>query len=149
MKLKTSLFSRRKFLNGLLAGGIGSLAATLLYPLLKSVIPPYREPDEVRLPLADYQGLAAGEVKGFAWDIKPGFLKKRADGNFVAFVGVCTHLDCNVSYMADKKKFFCACHEGWYDEQGGNISGPPPAPLRRLTVALEGETIIVKKEAPA
>jgi len=149
MKLKTSLFSRRQFLNGLLAGGLGSLAASLLYPLLKSVLPPYREPDEVRLPLADYMSLAPGEVKGFAWDIKPGFLKKKADGRLAAFVGVCTHLDCNVAYLPQQRKFFCACHEGWYDEEGRNISGPPPAPLRRLTVVLEGETIIVKKEAPA
>jgi Rieske Fe-S protein len=136
MKLKASLFSRRQFLNGLLAGGLGSLAASLLYPLLKSAIPPYREP-------------APGQVKGFAWDIKPGFLKKKADGSLVAFVGVCTHLDCNVSYLAEQRKFFCACHEGWYDEEGRNIAGPPPAPLRRLTVVLEGEEIVIKKEAPA
>ncbi len=149
MKLKTSLFSRRQFLNGLLAGGLGSLAAALLYPLLKSALPPYREPDEVRLPLADYMSLAPGEAKGFAWDIKPGFLKKKADGRLAAFVGVCTHLDCNVAYLSKQRKFFCACHEGWYDEEGRNIGGPPPAPLRRLTVVLEGETIIIKKEAPA
>jgi len=149
MKLKASLFSRRRFLNGLLAGGLGSLAASLLYPLLKSAIPPYREPDEVRLPLADYKDLAPGQVKGFAWDIKPGFLKKKADGTLVAFVGVCTHLDCNVSYRSEQRKFFCACHEGWYDEEGRNIAGPPPAPLRRLTVAMEAEAIVIKKEAPA
>ncbi|MBN2198986.1 MAG: Rieske 2Fe-2S domain-containing protein [Candidatus Aminicenantes bacterium] len=149
MKLKTTLFSRRKFLNGLLAGGLGSFFASLLFPLLRSVIPPYKEPDEVRLPGADYDDMAAGEVRSFAWDIKPGFLKKNADGSHTAFVGVCTHLDCNVSYLPDRKKFFCACHDGWYDDEGRNIAGPPPAPLRRLSVSVEGAEIVIKKEPPA
>ncbi len=149
MKLKASLFSRRKFLNGLLAGGLGSLFASLLFPLLRSVIPPTKEPDEVRLPGADFDGMAPGEVRGFSWDIKPGFLKKKADGGWTAFVGVCTHLDCNVSYLAAEKKFFCACHDGWYDEEGRNIAGPPPSPLRRLSVSVEGAEIVIKKEPPA
>ncbi len=149
MKLKTSLFSRRKFLNGLLAGGLGSLAASVLFPLLRSVIPPYKEPDEVRLPGADYDGMEPGEVRSFAWDIKPAFLKKNGDGSLTAFVGVCTHLDCNVTYLAAEKKFFCACHDGWYDDEGRNVAGPPPAPLRRLTVAVEGTEIVVRKESPA
>jgi Rieske Fe-S protein len=54
-----------------------------------------------------------------------------------------------VSYRSEQRKFFCACHEGWYDEEGRNIAGPPPAPLRRLTVAMEAEAIVIKKEAPA
>ena len=149
MKLKTTLFSRRKFLNGLLAGGLGSLFASLLFPILRSVIPPYKEPDEVRLPGADFDGMEPGEIRSFAWDIKPGYLKRNADGAFTAFVGVCTHLDCNVSYLPDRKRFFCACHDGWYDEEGRNIAGPPPAPLRRLSVSVEGAEIVVRKEPPA
>ncbi|MBM3297135.1 MAG: ubiquinol-cytochrome c reductase iron-sulfur subunit [Candidatus Aminicenantes bacterium] len=149
MKLKTSLYSRRKFLNGLLAGGLGSLVASLLYPLLRSVIPPYKEPDEVRLPGADFNGLEPGDVRPFAWDIKPGFIKKNSDGTFTAFVGVCTHLDCNVSYVPAEKKFFCACHDGWYDADGRNIAGPPPTPLRRLTVVAEGAELVIRKETPA
>jgi Rieske Fe-S protein len=149
MKLKTTLFTRRKFLNGLLAGGLGSFLASLLFPLLRSVIPPYKEPDEVRLPGADFEGLAEGEVRGFAWDIKPGFLRKDAGGGWTAFVGVCTHLDCNVSFLAAEKKYFCACHDGWYDAEGRNIAGPPPAPLRRLSVSVEGAEIVVRKEPPS
>ncbi len=149
MKFTHSLFSRRRFLNGLLGGWIAALAASLAYPIIKFVFPPYQEPEKVILPLADYQGLAPGAVKNFAWGVKPGFLKKRADGTVLALVGVCTHLDCNVTFLTDQRKFFCACHTGWYDENGINIAGPPPRPLRRLTVVVEGQNLIVKREGVA
>jgi Rieske Fe-S protein len=93
--------------------------------------------------------MGPGDVKPFAWGSKPGILKKNEDGALWAFVGVCTHLDCNVAYKADQKKFFCACHDGWYDEFGKNIAGPPSTPLRRLSLVIEGQDLIIKKEAPA
>lgn len=148
MKLKYSLFSRRQFLNGLLGGWVAALMGSLVYPVIAFIFPPYREPDEVILPFADFKGMAPGEVRTFAWGSKPGLLKKNEDGTLWAFVGVCTHLDCNVTYLPDQKKFFCACHEGWYDEYGKNIGGPPSTPLRRLSLVIEGQDLIIKKEAP-
>jgi Rieske Fe-S protein len=149
MKLKHSLFTRRKFLNGLLGGWLGALGASLLYPILRFVFPPTFEPDQVILPLAGYGTMEPGSVRNFAWGSKPGFLRKTAKGDFLALVGVCTHLDCNVTYLPDQKKFYCACHDGWYDENGINIGGPPPKPLRRLVVVVEAEELIVKREGTA
>jgi len=149
MKLKQSLFSRRQFLNGLLGGWLAALAGSFLYPVIKFLFPPTPEPDQVILPLADYEGIEPGTVKMFPWGSKPGILKKTANGEMIAFVGVCTHLDCNISYLPEQKKFFCACHDGWYDENGINIGGPPPKPLRRLVVAEEGENLIIKREETA
>jgi len=87
-------------------------------------------------------------VKSFAWGSKLGLVKKNDDNTYFVFVGVCTHLDCNVSYRDEQRKFFCACHDGWYDENGINIGGPPPTPLRRLTLVIAGEELIIKKESP-
>jgi Rieske Fe-S protein len=139
MKLPYSIFPRRVFLNGLIGGGLAALGAAFIGPLLKFVIPPTREPDQVSLPLADFADMAAGTVRNFAWGNKPGFLKRTGAGDYVAFVGVCTHLDCNVTFLPGEK--------GWYDEDGINIAGPPPAPLRRLAVGAEGDQLIVKKAA--
>jgi Rieske Fe-S protein len=50
-----------------------------------------------------------------------------------------------VSFLPEQNKFFCACHEGWYDGDGRNIAGPPPKPLRRLETAVEGESLVVRK----
>jgi len=146
MKLKHSLFTRRQFLNGLLGGWLGVLLASFLHPVLKFVFPPTREPDQVILLFADFRDMGLNSVKNFLWGTKPGILKKKDDGSYLAFVGVCTHLDCNVSYLEDQRKFFCACHDGWYDENGLNIGGPPPQPLRRLIVSIDGEDLIIKRE---
>ncbi|MFQ6037224.1 MAG: ubiquinol-cytochrome c reductase iron-sulfur subunit [Candidatus Aminicenantales bacterium] len=148
MKLKDSLFSRRQFLNGLIGSWMGALVASLVYPVVKFVFPPYREPDEVLLPLSDFEDMAPNSVRPFAWGTKLGLLRREDSGKFIAFVGVCTHLDCNVTYLPDQRKFFCACHEGWYDENGINIGGPPPRPLRRLTLEVEEENLKVRKEPP-
>lgn len=146
MKLKHSLFTRRQFLNGLLGGWLGAFFASLVYPVVNFIFPPYKEPDEVILPWSDYMDIPANSIKLFSWGSKPGLLKKNDDGTLLAFVGVCTHLDCNVSYMADQRKFFCACHDGWYDEFGTNIGGPPPSPLRQLYISVVGEELIIKRE---
>ncbi len=146
MKLRHSLFTRRQFLNGLLGGWLGALAASLLYPVLKFVFPPVREPDQVILPFSDFGDMELNTVKNFPWGSKPGLLKKNDDGSYTAFVAVCTHLDCNVTYLSDQRKFFCACHDGWYDENGTHIGGPPPRPLRQLNLSIEGEDLIIKKE---
>ena len=148
MKLKHSLFSRRQFLNGILGGWAGAFLASFLYPVVKFIFPPYREPDEVILPFADFEKMPTNSVKNFSWGSKMGLVKKNDDGSYWAFVGVCTHLDCNVTYLPGQRKFFCACHDGWYDERGLNIGGPPPHPLRRLTLVIEGDDLIIRKESP-
>lgn len=145
MKIKHSLFTRRNFLNGLLGGWAAGLAAAFITPIIRFVFPPYREPDEVILPFSDYRDMPLNSVKIFPWGSKPGALKKNDDGSYLAFVAVCTHLDCNVSYLPDQKKFFCACHDGWYDENGQNIAGPPPTPLRRLDISIEEEILFIRK----
>ena len=146
MKLKYSLFTRRQFLNGLLGGWLTAWAGSLLYPILKFVFPPYQEPDKVTLPLADFRDMPVNSVREFSWGSKPGLLKKQDDGSFLAFIGVCTHFSCNVTYLPQQRKFFCACHDGWYDENGINIGGPPPRPLRRLMVTIEEDKLVVRKE---
>jgi len=149
MKFRYSCISRRSFLSWLGGGWFAAFITSLVYPLFKVVIPPYREPDEVSLPLTELSDLQSNSVKYFAWGIKPGIIKKNDDGSLVAFLGVCTHLDCNVQYLPEKRKFFCACHEGWYDENGINISGPPPRPLRRLFIYPEGDQLLIRREEKA
>jgi Rieske Fe-S protein len=56
-----------------------------------------------------------------------------------------------VAYRAEEGDLFCACHEGVYDLNGRNVSGPPPRPLEQYKVTLRGdpgqEEILVSREA--
>jgi len=148
MKLKSSFVDRRRFLNWLGSGCIAAFLGSLLQPVFRFVVPPRRPPTRVVLPFADYKDMPADSARRFPWGSQPGILRRDGGGEFKAFVGVCTHLDCNVAYLPEKRKFFCACHEGWYDEEGNNQAGPPPRPLERLDVAVEGESLVVKKRTP-
>ncbi|MHB8865730.1 MAG: QcrA and Rieske domain-containing protein [Pirellulaceae bacterium] len=62
----------------------------------------------------------------------------RAD-EIKAFNAVCTHVDCTVKYRPQEGDIYCSCHEGVYDLNGHNVSGPPPRPLASYKVTLRGE----------
>ena len=70
---------------------------------------------------------------------KPCLLILTPDKEVRAFNGICTHVDCTVEFQGEKGVIFCACHNGAYDLNGKNISGPPPRPLEAYKVTLRGE----------
>ncbi|MEI6125075.1 MAG: Rieske 2Fe-2S domain-containing protein, partial [Pseudomonadota bacterium] len=55
----------------------------------------------------------------------------------------CTHLDCNVQYVPDTKQFFCACHNGYFDDKGVNVAGPPPRPLPAFDMNKDGDVLVL------
>jgi Rieske Fe-S protein len=46
-----------------------------------------------------------------------------------------------VAWRADLRRFHCPCHEGWFDEQGKVLAGPPPRPLPRVEISREGDEL--------
>jgi Rieske Fe-S protein len=147
MKLKFSLVTRRTFLNTLFGGALLTFVSGILYPLGKFAFPTVgKEPDFVVLNKKDFAGIPANSVKVFAWGGTVGMFLKKEDGSLVALKGVCTHMECNVDYKPAEKKFFCACHEGWFDDAGKNIAGPPPKPLQFFNVVEHGEKLVVGRK---
>lgn len=63
---------------------------------------------------------------------------------FTAMSNICTHLGCRVRWTADKKEFFCPCHNGVYDKDGTVVSGPPPKPLNRYEVKVENGQLSIR-----
>jgi Rieske Fe-S protein len=43
------------------------------------------------------------------------------------------------------QQIWCACHNGLYDINGQNISGPPPRPLDEFVVKIINNEITVSK----
>jgi len=72
------------------------------------------------------------------------FLVRTGDSGVMAIDSTCTHLGCGVRWDADEQLIKCPCHGGVYDRVGTVKSGPPPAPLARLTTKVEGDQILVQ-----
>lgn len=70
------------------------------------------------------------------------FIASSSEGPMV-FSAVCSHLGCLVNYQKEKREFVCPCHGGRYDLSGKNIAGPPPAPLTRFPVTVQGGMLMV------
>jgi Rieske Fe-S protein len=60
-------------------------------------------------------------------------------------LATCTHLACTVQYREDIGHIWCACHNGHFDLNGLNISGPPPRPLDQFVVNETADQIVVSK----
>ncbi len=145
---------RRNWLFASLSSGIAATAAMVLYPVVRflwprattvsgaaEVVAPFRvnqlpnapgnpfnfggKPCLVVLTVEGQKRLARGEP------LQPGDVK--------AFNAICTHVDCTVQYRPEKGDIFCNCHNGLYDLNGRNVSGPPPRPLEAYQVTLRGE----------
>ncbi|MCS7281299.1 MAG: ubiquinol-cytochrome c reductase iron-sulfur subunit [Desulfobacterota bacterium] len=147
MRLEQSIITRRTFLNTLFSGWFVAFCLGSLYPLLKFIYPSLgREPDFVVLNAKDFLNIPNNSTKPFPWGAKLGLIFKKSDGTLYALKGVCTHMDCNITYKPELKKFYCACHKGWFDEDGKNIEGPPPKPLEFFDITIEDEKLIVAKK---
>lgn len=55
----------------------------------------------------------------------------------------CTHLGCNVRWQETETRFVCPCHGGLFSREGQVVSGPPPAPLRRLESKIQNGMLMV------
>jgi len=136
--------TRRGFLNGFLGTTLASLAAAVLYPVLRFLAPP-------RIPETPTNQVLAGTVselsrsksKIFPFGSEAAILIEIEPGDYRAFSAVCTHLSCTVQYDEPGERFICACHNGAFDLNGRNVSGPPPAPLTPFEVKVTGDDIFV------
>jgi Rieske Fe-S protein len=125
------------------------LAAAVVYPVVRYLIPPAvteSEVSSVTLPFTTAE-MAPNSGRIFKFGNQPGIIIRTPGGEFRAFSARCTHLDCTVQYRDDLAEIWCACHNGHYDLTGRNIAGPPPNPLSAYDVRLRGQQIVVAKRA--
>lgn len=146
MRLKESLISRRNLMTGLIGGALASIAGYVLHPLTRFLFHSRKMPlpKAVTLPLSSVRDMAPNSAAYFQYGRLPGILLKTQEGELRAFSAKCTHLDCTIQYHPDEKKFFCACHDGYFDDTGMNIAGPPPRPLDNFSMQESGDTLVLE-----
>ena len=144
--------SRRGFINWFLGSTVGAFLLSVLYPLSRYLVPPeVGESTAGTVTLSDVKPDSVKSNTGqiFKFGSRPGILIRTPAGDLRAFSAVCTHLNCTVQYRPDLTQIWCACHNGHYDLNGKNVSGPPPRPLDPFAVNVRGDQIVVSKSAPA
>jgi cytochrome b6-f complex iron-sulfur subunit len=137
---------KRDFLKWVLSGGIVAFVASVLYPVLEYLKPPTQgevEVSSVKVGKLNDIPKDSGQIVKFG--SKPVILLRTAAGDLKAYSATCTHLDCTVQYRKDFGVIWCACHNGKYDLNGHNISGPPPRPLNEYRVVVQGDEVFVSK----
>ena len=141
---------RRRFVNIILGTGLLASAASFLYPILRYLVPP-KLPDlgGDAVVAARVSELKPNTAKTFRFGTRPGLLIQTASGQYRALSATCTHLGCTVQYRSDLREIWCACHNGMYDLNGRNISGPPPRPLEVFEVQVRGDQIFVRRKQEA
>jgi Rieske Fe-S protein len=138
--------SRRDFLNFILTAGFMGWLGAVLYPLYSYLIPPESPDVDVKnLVIGKASEMENNSSRMFKIGNKPGILIKTKEGELKALGATCTHLDCTVQYSKDENLIWCACHNGKYDLNGKNISGPPPKPLTQYNVVVQNDEIFVQK----
>lgn len=141
---------RRRLVEILMGGGMFASLAVFVYPVLRYLIPP-SVPDlgGDEIVAAKLGDLKPNGSKIFRFGTRPALLLMTAEGEYRALSAVCTHLSCTVQYRNDLHEIWCACHNGLYDLNGRNISGPPPRPLDAFQVHVRGDEIVVSRKREA
>ena len=142
--------ARRRFMQFLLGGGLLASAIAFLYPVLRYLVPPAATDlggDSVVAAKVGELKINSGKI--FRFGSRPGLLVRTAEGEYRALSAVCTHLNCTVQYRSDVREVWCACHNGFYDLNGRNVSGPPPRPLDSFDVHINGDDVVVSRRRGA
>ena len=154
------VLNRRAFLNRLsliLSGLIGlvlsvPILAYLLTPLIRrepgvwqdvGTVDQFQIGQTVQVAIQDPSPLEwAGQTA-----LTAVWLRRVALTDFTAFAVNCTHLACPVNWQAKAEIFLCPCHGGVFYGDGRVAAGPPPRPLPRYAVRVQGNSVQVLTRA--
>ncbi|RXT13930.1 ubiquinol-cytochrome c reductase iron-sulfur subunit [Ammoniphilus sp. CFH 90114] len=156
--------SRRTFLNYMLMGTGGFLAAGMITPMARFALDPALKADAAggdMVPVTTVDKLT-NEPQRFDFKVKvtDGWYKTEiplsawvyTEGdNIIALSPICKHLGCTVQWNTEashENHFFCPCHFGFYQKNGKNVPNTPPlAPLDKYAYEVkEGKLYLGKPE---
>jgi cytochrome b6-f complex iron-sulfur subunit len=133
---------RRNFLK-IMFGLFGMVStASFAYPLLRYLAPPEDAIKDKKVVLVKHE-ISVGTSKTIIFGDKPAIIINRPGKGLIALSRVCTHLGCLVEYEKNANRLLCPCHAGSYDLEGNVLSGPPPSPLQKLPLRIEGDQIVI------
>lgn len=138
MGIEDKKITRREFLNIGILASFAIAASSGLYTVFKYLYPSAETPQQAgeNMMVAKIDEVPEGSTYLFRYKNKPSILIN-SKNTITALNIVCTHLGCIVKWDAGKHVLLCPCHAGIFDASGKVISGPPPAPLKKLNVTIK------------
>jgi cytochrome b6-f complex iron-sulfur subunit len=133
---------RRGFLQFLLAALSLTALGCFAYPLVRFLSPSAGAGPGATVTI-DTKDVPVGNAKDLVLNDLPIIVINRPEKGYIALSRVCTHLGCLVEYQKGTEVLLCPCHAGKFDLDGKVISGPPPQPLPRLTLKVEGNSLVI------
>lgn len=138
--------TRRGFFQWALGFAVVATLGGVIVPVIGYLWPPARRAagGASRVLVGGAKDLPVGQAKVLPVNDKPVIVVNTAQGGLKAFSAICTHLGCVVEWNQSKQYILCPCHDGRFNPvTGAVISGPPPAPLPSVRVAVENDQIYV------
>ena len=133
---------RRDFLGVAIAGATAALGAAVGYPVVRFL--DFRERSTAGFAeVGRAEDFPSGTSKTVLLGDRPALVIRLANGDFRAFVALCSHLQCVVGYSIEHNRIECPCHRGIYAVDGKVVSGPPPKPLSELRVETRDGVVVV------
>ncbi|HEY4064701.1 MAG TPA: Rieske (2Fe-2S) protein [Puia sp.] len=152
-----SNISRKEFMTRLSLAIAALSAAAVAVPVLSALLAPLLERNEgAWRTVGALTDFPAGSTKLISFvndDSKPyagitaktaAWLRRTEGNDFIAFAANCTHLGCPVRWEDQAQLFMCPCHGGVYYKDGSVAAGPPPKPLTRYKVRINGQHIQIQ-----
>ncbi len=142
----SDVMSRRGFLKWALGFSVVATVAGAIVPVIGYLWPPAQSSagSSDRVLVGATKDLPVGQAKVLPVNDKPVIVVNTSTGGVKAFSAICTHLGCVVEWNSSKQYISCPCHDGRFNPTtGAVISGPPPAPLPVVRVAVENDQIYV------
>ena len=101
-----------------------------------------RPPGRARIASLAALELGTATTFNYPGENDPCLLLRTEDGQLLAYSQRCTHLSCAVVPRMEEGVLHCPCHEGYFDMlTGANIAGPPPRPLPRIELEIDGDDV--------
>lgn len=144
LETKNPSVSRRTFfINALMGVSLFSGIALMASYFVRFLLPTSSVKPTRKLYVGDVRRIPPGKSINFT-DLKGQRLNIVNTGDeFIALSTKCTHLGCQVFWKERERLFFCPCHDGFFDERGNVVKGPPPAPLTTYKVEVVGQSIYI------
>lgn len=136
--------ARRRFLRFLVGFSATSTIGMIVAPVVGFLVPPRTEGGGGgRAVAGTLQDIPANTGKVVAMGSAP-VIVVNTEAGVKAFSAVCTHLGCIVDFDTTTRHIICPCHDGHFNPASGAVlSGPPPAPLPPVAVAIENDEIVL------